>query len=64
MARPTKEYRAFTDLVDRLLTVPKATIAGLMAAHREAAALKPRKRGPKPGAGRLPANGPESESDP
>lgn len=48
MARQSKEYQAFTSLVDRLLTVPKATIAARVDAHREQAARNPRKRGPKP----------------
>lgn len=48
MARPTKEYQAFTSLVDKLLTVPKATIIERQAAHREQSNQNPRKRGPKP----------------
>lgn len=47
MSRPTKEYQAFTHLVDRLLTVPKATIVKRMGEHREQSAKNPRKRGPK-----------------
>ena len=48
MGRPTKEFQAFTHLVDRLLTVPKAVVAERVAEHRERAAQNPRKRGPKP----------------
>jgi hypothetical protein len=48
MARPSKEYQAFTHLMDRLLTVPKAVVVERQAAHREASAQNPRKRGPKP----------------
>jgi hypothetical protein len=48
MARPSKEYKAFTSLVDRLLTVPKATIVERHAEHLKQSAANPRKRGPKP----------------
>jgi hypothetical protein len=48
MARPSKEYQAFRDLTDRLLTVPRATVEKRIAEHREQAAKNPRKRGPKP----------------
>jgi len=48
MARTSKEYQAFTHLVDRLLSVPRDRIVERMAAHREKAAQNPRKRGPKP----------------
>jgi hypothetical protein len=48
MGRPSKQYRAFTHLVDRLLTVPKAAVAERIAEHRERASQNPRKRGPKP----------------
>ncbi len=47
MARPAKEYQAFTSLVDKLLTVPKSTIQERHAEHKKRAALNPRKRGPK-----------------
>jgi len=46
--RPSKEFHAFTTLVDRLLKVPKSTIDQRAATHREASAQNPRKRGPKP----------------
>ena len=48
MGRQSKEYRAFTLLIDKLLTVPKATIHSRMVEHREKSAQNPRKRGPKP----------------
>jgi hypothetical protein len=48
MARPTKEYQAFTSLVDRLLTVPKEEIDRRQAAYLKRAAKNPNKRGPKP----------------
>jgi hypothetical protein len=48
MPRPTKEYQAFTSLVDHLLTVPKDEIDRRMAAYREEADKNPKKRGPKP----------------
>jgi len=48
MGRPSKEYQAFTNLIDRLLTVPKDEIHRRNAEHREKSAANPRKRGPKP----------------
>jgi hypothetical protein len=48
MGRPSKEFQAFRELTDRLLAVPKATIAERHAAHREASAKNPKRRGPKP----------------
>jgi hypothetical protein len=48
MARPTKEYQAFTALVDRLLTVPKETLDKRIEEYQKQAAKNPRKRGPKP----------------
>jgi hypothetical protein len=48
MGRPTKEYQAFTSLVDKLLTVPKSTFRERHAEHKKRAALNPHKRGPKP----------------
>lgn len=48
MARPPKEYQAFTSLVDRLLAVPKAEVDRRQAEYKKQAALNPRKRGPKP----------------
>ena len=48
MARPSKDFQAFRDLTDRLLTVPKAVVAERHAEHREQSAQNPRKRGPKP----------------
>lgn len=34
MARPTKEYQAFRDLTDRLLTVSKETVDKRIAAYK------------------------------
>lgn len=34
MARPTKEYQAFRDLTDRLLTVSKETVDKRIAAEK------------------------------
>lgn len=48
MGRPTKEYQAFTSLVDQLLTVPKDEIVRRVEAEKAASAENPRKRGPKP----------------
>jgi len=67
MPRPTKEYQAFTHLVDRLLAVPRAAIVERMAAHRDQAAQNPRRRGPKaktpePSASAPPQPTPESDS--
>jgi hypothetical protein len=45
MARTTKEYQAFTRLVDRLLAIPRSTIKKRMAEHREKAVRDPHKRG-------------------
>jgi hypothetical protein len=48
MARPPKEYQAFTSLVDRLLAVPKSELDRREAEYRKDAQKNPRKRGPKP----------------
>lgn len=48
MGRPTKEYQAFTSLMDRLLAVPKTEVDRRQAEYRKVAAKNPRKRGPKP----------------
>jgi hypothetical protein len=49
MGRPTKEYQAFTSLVDQLLTVPKEELDRRMVAYKAQADKNPNKRGPKPG---------------
>jgi len=49
MPRPTKEYQAFTSLVDRLLTVPKVELDRRIVAYKVEADKNPNKRGPKPG---------------
>ena len=47
-SRPSKEYKNFEKLTDRLLSVPRATLAERIKQHREQAAQNPKKRGPKP----------------
>ena len=42
------EYEAFTNLVDRVLSVPHSEIQKRVEAHRKAAAKNPHRRGPKP----------------
>lgn len=44
----TTEYEAFTNLVDRVLSVPHSEIQKRVEAHRKAAAKNPNRRGPKP----------------
>lgn len=41
------EYDTFTNLVDRVLSVPHAEIQKRVEAHRKEAAKNPHKRGPK-----------------
>ena len=48
----TKEYKAFTRLVDDVLAVPASTIKGRVEAHRREAAMNPNRPGPKPKAKR------------
>ena len=48
MARPSKEFQAFTSLVDRLLTVSKTEVNRRQAEYRKVAAKNLNKRGPKP----------------
>jgi hypothetical protein len=48
MACPTKEYQAFTSLVDQLLTVPQDEIVRPAETEEAALAADPRKRSPKP----------------
>ena len=47
MARPTKEYQAFTSLVDKLLTVSKDELDRRMVAYKDEASKRTRP-GPKP----------------
>jgi hypothetical protein len=44
---PTKEYDTFTNLVDRVLSVPHSEIQRRVEAHRKAAAKNPHRPGPK-----------------
>jgi hypothetical protein len=46
------EFTAFDSLVGDLLKVPKAELDAKVKAHKEQAALNPRKRGPKVGSKR------------
>jgi hypothetical protein len=43
-----KEYTAFEQLTDQLLTVSKAELDAKVRAHKAAAAANPNRRGPKP----------------
>lgn len=47
MARKHAEFTAFENLTDRLLSVPRKVVEERMKAHKERAALNPKKRGPK-----------------
>jgi hypothetical protein len=47
MARPTKEYQAFTSLTDRLLTVSKDELDRRMVAYKDETSKRTRP-GPKP----------------
>jgi hypothetical protein len=47
MAKHSKEYDAFTKVMDQLLAVPKAEILRREAEYRKEAAKNPKKRGPK-----------------
>lgn len=46
MARPTKEYQAFRNLTDRLLTVSKETVDKRIAAYKAEQDAKPRSSRP------------------
>ena len=46
--KPPSEFEAFTALVDKVLSVPKAEILRREAEYRKQADLNPHKRGPKP----------------
>jgi len=46
--KPQSEYDAFTALVDKVLSVPKAEILRREAEYRKIADANPKKRGPKP----------------
>ena len=48
MANQSREFKAFTALTERLLSVSKETLDARMAAYKEQAAKNPNKRGPKP----------------
>ena len=42
------EYKAFTKLVDSLLSVPRSVIQERVQAHRKVASQNPNRPGPKP----------------
>jgi hypothetical protein len=44
----SKEFEAFTNLVDRVLSVPHSVIQERIDHHKKQADKNPRKRGPKP----------------
>lgn len=44
----SKEFDAFTNLVDRVIAVPHSVIQKRLAEAREQSNKNPRKRGPKP----------------
>jgi len=46
MARPSKEYQAFRDLTDRLLTVPKEAVDKRVAAYKAERDEIPRQQSP------------------
>jgi hypothetical protein len=46
--KPESEFEAFTRVVDKVLSVPKAEILRREAEYRKRADADPRKRGPKP----------------
>lgn len=46
--KPPSEFDAFTQVVDKVLSVPKSEILRREAEYRKQADLNPRKRGPKP----------------
>ena len=48
MARPTKEYQAFRNLTDRLLTVSKETVDKRIAAYKAERDAIPRQQRPGP----------------
>ncbi len=63
MARPSKEYQAFRNLTDRLLTVSKETVDRRIAAYKAEREKIPRQLRPgrNPKGYRKPASGREGE---
>jgi len=47
-SKTPKEFQRFTNVVERLLLVPRGEIQKRIERYREQAANNPRKRGPKP----------------
>ena len=52
------EYEAFTDAVERIMSVPKVEILRREAEYKKQAEMNPRKRGPKRKAVKLPSASP------
>jgi len=46
-SKPNPEFDAFTNAVDRLLSIPRSEMQRREKEYRERAAQNPRKRGPK-----------------
>lgn len=63
MARPSKEYQAFRNLTDRLLTVSKETVDKRIAAYKAEREKLPRSNrpGPNPKGYRKPSDAPDPE---
>jgi hypothetical protein len=63
MGRPSKEYQAFRDLTDRLLTVPKETVDKRIAASKAEREKIPRSMRPgrNPKGYRKPSDAPDPE---
>jgi hypothetical protein len=55
--KQTAEYTAFTNLVDRVLSVPRAEIQRRESEYRAQVDANPRRRGPKRGSHRPKKNG-------
>jgi len=47
-AKGNVEYERFTNLVDRVLSVPHSAVKERIEEHRRAVAQNPHRRGPKP----------------
>jgi hypothetical protein len=52
-----KEFDAFTELVDRVLSVPHSVVKERLEEHRKEAEKNPQRRGPKPKAKKPSASG-------
>ena len=61
MARPSKEYQAFRNLTDRLLTVSKETVDKRIAAYKAERDVIPRQQRPGPNPKVKPSGDPDPE---